>query len=349
MAAKAHTALDENDNQGRFVRTEAGFRNWIEDGGEFAPEAGRYILYISYACPWANRCLAVRNLKGLQDTIALSVVHPTWARTRPDNPEDAHTGWQFRAPDDPPVSSSTGMGSFGCEGCIPDPCNGARFVRDLYELSQDTTGKYSVPVLWDKKTGRIVNNESSEIIKMLNSRFNGFATNPELDLDPADLQDAQAEVDAWIYPNINNGVYRSGFAKTQLAYDEAVTDLGNALDRLEALLGTQRYVAGDRLTLSDIRLFMTLVRYDEVYVVYFKTNLGFLASEKYPNIRQYCREMYQLPGMPDAINMDHIKTHYFTSHPIWNHFAIVPRGPGALTDMAQPHNRAEVFPAGASA
>ncbi|PNG99750.1 Glutathione S-transferase omega-like 2 [Tetrabaena socialis] len=188
MSGKARTALDETAG-GEFRRTDAGFRSSIEPGGRFEPEAGRYHLYVSLACPWACRCLAVLSMKGLEDAIGVSVVHPTWQRTRPDIPGDEHTGWAFRDPSDPPLASSTGFGSFPGDGCVPDTVNGAKFVRDLYEKAADTTGKYSVPVLWDKKEGTIVNNESSEIIRMFNSAFNGVAKVPGESADPRAAED----------------------------------------------------------------------------------------------------------------------------------------------------------------
>ncbi|GFR42957.1 hypothetical protein Agub_g3954, partial [Astrephomene gubernaculifera] len=322
MAAKARTALDETSKAGEFKRTEAGFRSKVEPGGRFEPEAGRYHLYISLACPWACRCLAVLYMKGLEDAIGLSVTHPTWQRTRPDDPRDEHTGWVFRSPGDPPLASSTGHGSFGCEGCVPDTVNGVRCVRDLYEMAQDTTGKYSVPVLWDKKEKTIVNNESSEIIRIFNSSFNNVAKNPGLDLYPESLRGTIDELNAWTYPTINNGVYRCGFATSQAAYDAAFEELFSALDRCEALLAGRRYLAGPQVTEADVRLFQTLIRFDEVYVVYFKTNKRFI--REYPNLSGYIRDLFQSPPLGRATDMSHIKTHYFTSHPRLNPHAIIP-------------------------
>jgi glutathionyl-hydroquinone reductase len=322
------TALAETDAKGSFVRKESTFRNFIEKGGKFEPEAGRYHLYVSLACPWANRCVAAMRLKGLEDTIGLSITHPTWKRTRPDkkDPEDHHTGWFFASPEDPPVSNSQGMGSFDCSGCIPDTVNGVKFVRDLYELAQDTSGKYTVPVLWDKKEKTIVNNESSEILRMFNSAFNDFAKNPELDLYPEELRGEIDALNEWIYPNINNGVYRCGFATTQEAYNIAFNDLFSALDKVEELLSKRRYIAGgDTITEADIRLFMTLIRFDPVYVVYFKTDKK--AIREYPNISEYVKDIYSTPGIKESISIDHIKKHYFTSHPKLNAYAIIPGGP----------------------
>jgi len=333
--AKARTALDELGTTGEFKRTDAGFRNWIEPDGKFAPEAGRYVLYVSLACPWACRCLAALHLKGLQDAIAVSVVHPTWQRTWPDTPGDEHCGWAFRSPTDPPLSSVTGHGSFDCRDCIPDPVNGAKSVRDLYELAQDTLGKYSVPVLWDTKHRTIVNNESSEIMRMFNNRFNHLAKNPGLDLYPNHLAAAIDEVNSWVYPTINNGVYRCGFATAQGPYEVAFKELFDALDRCEDILSKQRYIAGDQLTEADVRLFVTLIRFDEVYIVYFKCNKK--AIREYPNLREYTKELYQMPAIRATVNMYHIKTHYFTSHPKLNTYAVVPGGSEPWWE--QPHSR----------
>ncbi|KAK9841321.1 hypothetical protein WJX74_003883 [Apatococcus lobatus] len=310
MASKAQTAVEETDG-GAFKRTDAEFRNWIQSDSDFAPEAGRYHLYISYACPWACRCLTFLYLKGLEGVIGLS-------------------------PGDPPFSSPNGHGSFGAEGCIPDDLNGAKFVRDLYELSKGQTGsKFSVPVLWDKQKGVIVNNESAEIVQMLNDQFNDFAKNPGLDLFPDDLQPAIDEVNSWTYPNINNGVYRCGFAQSQQAYEDAFRDLFGALDKVESILSKQRYIAGNRLTEADIRLFQTLIRFDVVYVVYFKCNRNFI--HEFPHMSNYTKELYNIPGIQKAVNISHIKTHYFTSHPTLNHYAVVPIGCSPWWE--EPHHR----------
>jgi putative glutathione S-transferase len=339
-AGKSRTALHETGDGGAFVRKDSVYRSWIEEGGEFPPEAGRYTLYICYACPWANRCLAVRNLKGLQDAIDLSVTHPTWQRTRPDDPEDEHTGWTFADPSDPPFKSTTGHGSFPCDDCIPDPNVGAKYIRDLYEKAGDTNGKYTVPVLWDKKRNTIVNNESADIVRMLNERMNKIAKNPDLDLYPEELRSTIDEINSWTYPNINNGVYRCGFAQGQQAYEGAFKELFDSLDKVESILSKSRFLAGNQLTEADVRLFMTLIRFDEVYVVYFKTNRNFI--REMPNTMNYVRELYQMPGIKEATNINHIKTHYFTSHPRLNYFSIIPTGPGAWWE--EPHDRDEKFP-----
>ena len=342
-------------------RTDATYRNVIEEGGRFEPAWGRYHLYaawqrvdmfvdgatlslvppdvgeVALACPWADGTLAALYLKGLEHVISFSVVHPTWQRSRPENPSDMHCGWAFRNPGDPPLANSLGFGKFECDDAlVADIVNNCKFVRDLYEKSNDKTGKYSTPVLWDKKEGTIVNNESMDILKMFNTKFNKFAKNPEFDLFPAHLAKVAEEANAWIYPNINNGVYRCGFAKTQEAYDMAVKDLAGALDKAESLLAKQRYVCGDTFTFMDLRLFMTLVRFDPVYVVYFKTNVGTIEMN-YPNLYNYIKDIYQFRNMAKAINIRHIKMHYFTSHPDLNKFAIIPKGRDM--DLAGPHNR----------
>jgi putative glutathione S-transferase len=204
-------------------------------------------------------------ITGLDNVISISIAHPTWARTRNNDELDHHTGWVFRSPTDPPLSSPTGWGKFPCDvNCIPDFVNGARSVRELYDLSRDTEGKYTVPVLWDKRTGTIVNNESGDILKMLNENFNFLAMNPTLNLKPFELAKAVDQYNVWLHENINDGVYKCGFATSQAAYEEAVEGVVGAMDHAEALLGRQRYLLGDRLTEADIRLFVTLVRFDEV-------------------------------------------------------------------------------------
>jgi len=303
----------------------AGFRDIIEKGSRFAPEANRYHLYVSYACPWACRCVAVLYLKGLDHIIGLSVVHPTWARTRPDHPTDKHTGWCFKDPKDPPVPNSEGHGRFDCTDCIPDTVNNTKTIRDLYDLSHDTTGKYSVPVLWDKKERTIVCNESEIIMEIFNCQFNDFAKNPTLDLSPAQLKEVIKQTNEWVYPTINDGVYKCGFAKTQEAYEEAFDKLFEALEKMELILAKQRYLCGNRVTSADIRAFVTLVRFDEVYVVYFKCNKKTI-KDHYPNIFNYVKDIYQLPGVAKSVNMRHIKTHYYSSHPTLNMYAIIPKG-----------------------
>lgn len=324
---KVRDSLAEvNEKDGKFVRVASGYREIISPSHPtYKPEKGRYHLYLSFACPWANRCYVMMKFKGLDANGVLSatVVHPTWQKTKPDDPEDKHFGWAFydsATGQSQKWTNPTGHGNFHVEGCTLDPNNeGVKYLRDLYENSKDQIKKFSVPVLWDKKTQTIVNNESSEILRMFNSSFNEFlpaentATFPFLHHDFAPQQMLK-EIDAmndFVYTNINDGVYKCGFAKSQAAYSDAVEHLFSALDEIEnTRLSKHRYLLGDSLTEADIRLFMTLVRFDEVYVVYFKCNRRMLMHD-YPNIHNYMRELYQLPLMDECIHMDHIKTHYY--------------------------------------
>jgi len=332
---KARTTLDENV-KGAFVRKDSAFRKWIsEDSDQFKPESGRYHLYISYACPWACRTLMLRNMKGLQNHIGLSIVHPTWQKTNPE--KDDHSGWVFAKEGDPPLPNTLGHGSNASKDLIPDTVNNCKTVRELYELSNDTNGKYSVPVLWDKKQKVIVNNESSDILRMFNSNFNKLSNKPDLDIYPEKLRAQIDEVNEWVYDNINNGVYKSGFAKSQEAYEAAVKNVFVHLDKLEDILSKSRYLVGNQITEADIRLFVTLIRFDEVYVVYFKCNKKSIAD--YHNILNYVRDVYQYPGIAETVNMYHIKTHYYTSHPVLNTYGIVPAGPDFISTVKEPHDR----------
>ncbi|KAL5987313.1 hypothetical protein ACLOJK_038478 [Asimina triloba] len=248
----ARSALDEISESGAFARTQSTFRNFIsrDKNSQFPAEPCRYHLYISYACPWASRCIAFLTIKGLEHAISFTSVKPKWHKTKEN---DDHMGWVF------PVKHTEVLGA------EPDPLNGAKSIRELYELaSPNYSGKYTVPVLWDKKLRTIVNNESSEITRMLNSEFNDFAKNPVLDLYPTNLQAKINEVNEWVYDAINNGVYKCGFATKQGPYDEAVTRLYQYLDKCEEILSKQRYICGNTLTEADIRLFVTLIRFDEV-------------------------------------------------------------------------------------
>lgn len=343
---KVRDSLEEANAEGKFVRTASGYREVIGSQA-FPVEAHRYHLYISLACPWANRCLAMLKLKGLEEIVGVTVVHPVWQRTRPENPEDSHCGWAFYdSASQEKWSNPKGMGSFSPQKCTLDVDSSLHFVRDLYERSDDRIGKYSVPVLWDKKRQTIVNNESSEIVRMFNSTFSDYSKGPFAghDFYPAELREEVDAVNDWVYTDINDGVYKCGFARSQQAYDEAVERLYAALDRVESILSKQRYLVGDGqvLTEADLRLFMTLVRFDEVYVVYFKCNKRRVAD--YEHIHQYLRELYQLPNMADCIDMDHIKMHYFASHPLLNAYAIIPKGPDVLADLKLPHDRNVRFP-----
>ena len=303
---------DTSKSGGRFVRQDSAFRDSIGDD-RFPAEAGRYHLYVSLACPWAHRALIVRRLKRLEDAISLSVVD--WLMLE--------NGWEFS---DRP-------------GCIPDTVNGADYMHQVYTAAQpDYTGRVTVPVLWDRKEGTIVNNESAEIIRMFNSGFDhlgGGIGNPALDLYPKALR---AEIDAInerVYHDINNGVYKCGFATTQDAYEEAFDALFAALDEVEARLARQRYLAGNRITEADWRLFTTLIRFDAVYVGHFKCNIRRI--DDYPNLSGYMRELYQMPGIAATVVMPHIKGHYYASHRTINPTGIVPVGPDL--DFDTPHGR----------
>ena len=303
---------------GAFRRSTAGFRNWITaDGssgpsgeGGFAAEAGRYHLYVSYACPWAHRALIFRKLKGLEELITVSAVHP-------DMLDD---GWTFETDDD---------------GATGDTLYGLSYARDVYTKADPTvSGRVTVPILWDKQRETIVSNESSEIIRMFNSAFDGLTGNTA-DYWPEDLREALEPVNDRIYNTLNNGVYKSGFASTQAAYDAAVVPLFETLDWLEERLMTRRYLMGDRLTEADWRLFTTLVRFDAVYHGHFKCNRARIVD--FPNLWAYTRELYQVPGVAETVNMPHITRHYHYSHESVNPHRIVPIGP--VLDFAAPHGR----------
>ena len=305
-------------DKGEFVRSVSSFRNWVTpDGtpgpsgeGGFAAERDRYHLYVSYACPWAHRTLIFRTLKGLEDVISVSVVHPLM-------PAES---WVF--------------GEY--PGATKDHVNDAHYLYENYQKANPNfNGLVTVPVLWDKKRETIVNNESSEIIRMLNSAFNAFAKNKDLDLYPETLREEIDAINQPIYDNVNNGVYRTGFATTQVAYDRAFDRLFNTLDELEERLSKQRYLVGDQITEADWRLFTTLVRFDPVYYNHFKTNKKRLID--YRNLWAYTRELYQVPGVAETTNMDHIKYHYFASHRSINPTGIVPKGPEV--DFMCPHGR----------
>lgn len=312
---------------GRFVRTDSTFRHWVTPDGQpgssgeggFAAEPVRYHLYVSLACPWAHRTLIMRRLKQLDDVVTVSVVSPLMGAE----------GWTF----------ATDEGSSG------DAVNGAHTLADIYRLAEPRfTGRVTVPVLWDRTRRTIVNNESAEIIRMLTAAFDAF-TPVKADYYPVALRAAIDEINARIYPAINNGVYRAGFGTTQEAYEEAFDGLFSALDQIEALLGGQRYLVGTQLTEADIRLFTTLIRFDAVYVGHFKCNLRRIAD--YPNLSHYLRDLYQTPGFGETVAFDHIKRHYYASHPHINPTRIVPRGPAM--NLEEPHDRARFADANRSA
>ncbi|WP_138005093.1 glutathione S-transferase family protein [Halalkalirubrum salinum] len=315
---------ESTNEEGAFERSETAFRDWIagsdvpshidaEPNDRFQPEADRYHLYVSYACPWAHRALLVRALMGLEDAISVSVVDP-W---RGDD------GWQF-TPEK--------------EGTTPDHLYGSDYLRELYvKADSNATGRVTVPVLWDKKEETIVNNESREIIRQLSTAFGELAKN-DVDLVPKELQPEIDNTITDIYEPINNGVYRAGFATEQEPYDEAIDELFGALDRYDERLSEQRFLAGDRLTEADICMFTTLVRFDQVYHTHFMCNKKQI--HEYENLWPYLRDLYQLRGVAETVNMDHIKEHYYTTHPDVTPSGIIARGPDL--DFSEPHDRHEL-------
>ncbi|MBL0403255.1 glutathione S-transferase family protein [Microvirga aerilata] len=317
---------DTKSTGGRFVRKDSDFRSWITADGSAGPtgqdgfkaEAGRYHLYVSLACPWAHRALIMRKLKGLEAMIGVSTVH--WRML--------DRGWTFEEG----------------PGVIPDSINGADFLHQVYTAAKpDYTGRVTVPVLWDKASAAIVNNESAEIIRMLNSAFDGIEATPG-DYYPEDLRPEIHALNALIYDTVNNGVYKAGFATTQHAYEEAVRPLFETLDTLDRRLSSRRYLCGERMTEADIRLFTTLVRFDPVYVGHFKCNLRRIAD--YPHLSGYLRDLYQTAGIAETVNMHHIKAHYYESHKTINPTGVVPLGP--VMDLDAPHGREGLIKEGAS-
>jgi putative glutathione S-transferase len=312
------------------------FRNTISGEHErFQPESDRYHLYISYFCPFAHRAFLALSMKGLRDHIGLSVVHPTMQKTKPE--VDEHLGWVFRAENDEPVVPVTGHNAIPCTGCIPDSVNNAKTLREIYDLAGSAPTRYSVPVLWDKKEKTIVNNDSADILRIFNSSFNQFATNKELDLYPEHLRKQIDEINELVFPNVNLGVYKCGFAKNQLDYDDAFNNLFLNLNKLEEILSKSRYLCGDQLTEADIKLWTTLLRFDEIYYVYFKCNQKKIVD--FTNLLNYCRDIYQTPGVDSTVNMDHIRNSYYSTHPYLNTYSIIPGGCDFLGELKKPHNR----------
>ncbi len=308
---------DTKSTGGKFVRQQSSFRNWVTADGSAGPsgkagfraEAGRYHLYVSHACPWANRTMIFRSIKGLEKMISLSVVH--WHMGK--------DGWTFEP----------------AEGVVADPVLDAKFLWQIYlKADGNYNGRVTVPVLWDKKTSTIVSNESSEIIRMFNSAFDGIGAR-EGDYYPVHLRAQIDELNRRIYSNVNNGVYKAGFATSQAVYERAVKNLFETLEWLEERLGSSRYLAGKTITEADWRLFTTLVRFDPVYVGHFKCNIRRIAD--FPNLLGFVRELYQYPGVAETIHLDHIKRHYYESHKTINPTGIVPVGPGV--DFCAPHGR----------
>ena len=305
-----NTWIKEIDDDGAFVRRPTSFHGQVssDPNSLHAAESGRYHLYVSLACPWAHRTLIVRALKGLENAISVDVVHPHLT----------DCGWSF----DTDFPGTTG-----------DTLGGRSHLQHVYhQAAPDYTGVITVPVLWDKKLGTIVNNESSEIIRMLNAEFQVFATQPQLDLYPPALRATIDETNAWVYRSINNGVYRSGFAQSQRAYEDAVSELFDALDRVDGILSKQAFLCGDVLTEADVRLFTTLMRFDVVYHTHFKCNRKLIAQ--YPAMLRYVAGIYHLPGVAATVNLDHIRHHYYGSHRHINPSGIVPQGPNILQQLA---------------
>lgn len=305
------TEWTERDSSGKFNRMPTQFHHWITADGSsgFKAEAERYHFYVSLACPWAHRTIIMRSLKGLQQAIGLSIVDPILSEK----------GWMFS----------------DASGAIPDSVNQTSYLQEIYlKAKPDYTGRVTVPILWDKQTQTIVNNESRQIIRMLDTEFSAIAES-NTDLYPKDLREQIDQTIDAIYMPINNGVYRSGFATSQAAYEEAVTELFENLDRWEQVLGLQRYLCGDRLTEADICLFTTLIRFDSVYHGHFKCNLKRIMD--YPNLWNYLKDLYQHPGIKETCNLDHIKRHYYMSQTAINPNRIVPKGP--LINFDEPHDR----------
>ena len=303
-------AYESTDDNGEFDRQETSFRGWVEDpDAEFPAEAGRYHLYISYACPWAHRTLLTRALRGLEDAISVDVV----------DPHRENDGWEF-SPEK--------------EGTTPDTVNGFDYLQEVYiKADPSFTGRVTVPVLWDRERETIVNNESKEIMRMFDTAFEEYAN--DATLYPEGKREEIGETIEAIYEPINNGVYRAGFAGTQEAYERAVAELFEALDRWEGVLADQRYLCGDVLTEADICMFTTLIRFDAVYHTHFKCNVRKIAE--YPNLWNYLKELYQLPGVAETVNMDHITEHYYQSHTDLNPSGIVAVGPDH--DFTETHDR----------
>ena len=287
------------DNDGKFIREDAQFRDWISKDGKFQPEAGRYHLYVCLACPWASRCLMMRKLKGLEEIISLSVVNPVMLEH----------GWTF---EDGP-------------GVIADPIIDADYMHEIYTHVDPTySGRVTVPVLYDKKTDTIVNNESSDIIRMMNTAFDEIGATPG-DYYPADLRDEIDDINDYVYDHVNNGVYKAGFATEQQVYEKEAQNVDDALAKLNDRLEHQDYLVGDQLTEADIRLFTTLIRFEHVYFGHFKCNLHHLTE--YPHLWEYTKQIYNYENLADTVDFDHIQTHYYKSHTMINPNQIVPAGP----------------------
>jgi len=305
------TERQQEDEEGRFIRSETTFRDFVTADGSsgYKAEPGRYHLYVAWACPWAHRTAIMHKLKGLEEVIGLSVVGSFMG----------DDGWAFY--DEP--------------GVIPDTVNGASYLREIYaKADPNYTGRVTTPVFWDKREATIVSNESREVMRMLDTQFDAFAEE-DVDFCPEDLREEIDQTLDGLYEPVNNGVYSAGFATTQAAYEEAVTKLFDALDRWEEVLGWRRYLCGDRITEADWAFFTTLVRFDSVYHGHFKCNLRRIVD--YPNLWGYLRDLYQQPGVAETVDFGHIKRHYYRSHESINPTGIVPKGP--VLNFDEPHGR----------
>jgi len=311
---------DEQTKSGEFQRQPDAFREWLSNDGSTAypAAADRYHLYVSLACPWASRTVVFRKLKGLEEAIGMTIVDPI----------RDEEGWAFRDP--------SGKIPPGAPFESTDSINGFQFLREAYKATNpDYSERVTVPVLWDKQTKKIVNNCEDDICRMFNDRFNDFAQNKDVDFFPKEIEAEHAKFSSFLHDNVNNGVYRAGFATHQRPYEIACRKLFEALDQLEERLTKSRYLFGNRIVEADWRLFCTLIRFDVVYHGHFKCNLRRIID--YPNLQGYLLDLYQQPGITDTINFDHIKRHYYMTHTQINPTRIVPIGP--VLDLGKPHNR----------
>ena len=320
----AHAPAEQTDS-GEFQRQEDAFREWISNDGStpYPAEADRYHLYVSLACPWASRTIIFRKLKGLEDTIGMTIVDPF----------RDEKGWAFRDPErSRPGSALNKLDQFEST----DPINRFRYLSEAYAATDPKfDGRVTVPVLWDKETKRIVNNCEDDICPIFNSVFNEFAKNKDIDFFPKDIEAERIKLSEFLYDNINNGVYRAGFATRQRAYEVSCKKLFDALDEMEKRLSKSRYLFGNRLVEADWRLFCTLIRFDAVYHGHFKCNLRRIID--YPNLQGYLLDLYQHPGIAETVSIDHIKRHYYMTHEEINPTRIVPLGP--ILDLTKPHGR----------
>jgi putative glutathione S-transferase len=311
---------DEQTKSGEFERQPDAFREWVSNDGStsYPTAAGRYYLYVSLACPWASRTVIFRKLKGLEEAIGMTVVDPI----------RDEEGWAFREP--------SGKILPGAPFESTDSINGFQFLSEAYKATNpDYNERVTVPVLWDKQTKKIVNNCEDDICRMFNDRFNDFARNKDVDFFPREIEKEHAKLSNFLYDNVNNGVYRAGFATRQRPYEIAYRRIFEALDDLEERLSKSRFLFDDQIVEADWRFFCTLIRFDVVYYGHFKCNLRRIID--YTNLQGYLMDLYQQPGITDTVNFDHIKRHYYMTHTQINPTRIVPIGP--VLDLAKPHNR----------